>query len=84
MNTHFALLARFESPVVHLNDICEEFFGMKTRTAAAKVAGGEFPLPCFKLSDVKGAPYLLHISDLSKHIDNQLQSARTEHAHVNA
>ncbi len=27
MNTAFALLARFESPTVKLEDICDEYFG---------------------------------------------------------
>lgn len=78
MNTKFALLARFGSPVVGLLDISEEFFGMKKRTVQDKVYLGEFPVPVIRLSE--RSPLLVHIDDLSDFIDSKLDEARKKHA----
>lgn len=84
MNTQFALLARYESPTIPLKQICEEFFGIKPKTAEAQAKCGEFPIPTFKMRNSERSPTLVHIDDLAKHIDTQLAAARKEWASVNA
>lgn len=75
MNTQFALMARFESPTVHLKEICEEFFGIKPKTAEQKAKAQSLPVPAFKLIDSERAPTLVNVSDLAKHIDTQRELA---------
>ena len=38
MNTNFALLARFQTAVIELKKVCEEFFVIKPKTAEQKGA----------------------------------------------
>lgn len=78
MNTAFALLARFESPTVPLEDICEEFFGMKKEKANEKASLNELPVPTFRASDSQKAPRLVHVDDLAKMLDEQRATAKAE------
>lgn len=78
MNTAFALLARFESPTVKLEDICEEFFGMGKDKAYERAAVDGLPVPTFRASESQKAPRLVHVDDLAKHLDDQRRVARLE------
>ena len=51
MSTNFALLARFETPIIELKFVGEEFFAIKPKTAELKEKGYDFPIPTFKLRD---------------------------------
>src|SRR5688572_5837122 len=53
MNTAFALLARFESPTVKLEDICAEYFGMDKEKAYQLAAVNELPVPTFRAGSQK-------------------------------
>ncbi len=78
MNTAFALLARFESPTVKLEDICVEFFGMKKEKAYERAALNELPVPTFRASDSQKAPVMVHVDDLAKLLDERRTAARIE------
>ncbi|MCJ8318739.1 MAG: pyocin activator PrtN family protein [Colwellia sp.] len=78
MNTNFALLARFETPVIELKQVCEEFFGIKPKTAEQKVKGCDFPIPTFKLRDSERSPTLIKIEDLANYIDKRYAEAEIE------
>jgi hypothetical protein len=78
MNTNFALLARFETPVIELKLVCEEFFGIKPKTAEQKVKGCDFPIPTFKLRDSERSPTLIKIEDLADYIDKRYSAAQNE------
>lgn len=78
MNTAFALLARFESPTVKLEDICEEFFGMEKSKAYERAAVDALPVPTFRGTGSQKAPRLVHVDDLAKHLDEQRAHARME------
>lgn len=78
MNTNFALLARFETPVIELKKICEEFFGIKPKTAEQKVKGCDFPIPTFKLRDSERSPTLIRVEDLATYIDKRYAEAELE------
>lgn len=78
MNTNFALLARFETPVIELKCVCEEFFGIKPKTAEQKVKGCDFPIPTFKLRDSERSPTLIKIKDLAAYIDQRYSEAESE------
>ena len=78
MNTAFALLARFESPTVRLEEICEEYFGMARDKAYQKASLNELPVPTFRASDSQKAPRLVHVDDLAHYLDSQRTKAREE------
>ncbi len=78
MKTAFALFARFESPTVKLEDICEEFFGMGRDKAYQSANLNALPVPTFRASESQKAPRLVHIEDLARYIDQQRKAAREE------
>ena len=85
MNTNFALLARFGSPIIPVEDICIEFFGVQKKTAEQMVKAGTFPVPAFKLREIDNqrSPTMVKIEDLAAHIDKQYKKAKLEWQSVN-
>ncbi len=83
MNTNFALLSRYQTPVIELKLVCEEFFGIKPKTAEQKVKGCDFPIPTFKLRDSERSPTLIKIEDLADYIDKRYADAQNEWKQVN-
>ena len=75
MNTNFALLARFESPIIELKDVCQEFFGITVKTAKQKIKREDFPIPTFSLIQSERSPVLLKVEDLAAFIDEQYKPA---------
>ena len=69
MNTTFALAARFESPTVQLSKICDEFFGITSKTAEQKAKVQLLPVPTFKLRESQNSPTLVKVDDLALYID---------------
>ncbi len=78
MKTAFALFARFESPTVKLEDICEEFFGMGREKAYQYANVNALPVPTFRAAESQKAPRLVHIDDLAQFLDAQREAARKE------
>ncbi|ASD68511.1 MULTISPECIES: pyocin activator PrtN family protein [Pseudoalteromonas] len=78
MNMTFALLARFNNPVVPLRDVCKEFFGVNPKTAEQHAKAGKFPIPTFKMRDSERAPTFVNVNDLADYLQAQYDSARAE------
>ncbi|ASM48801.1 hypothetical protein PESP_a0566 [Pseudoalteromonas espejiana DSM 9414] len=78
MNTNFALLARFETPIINLKDVCQEFFGISVKTAMQKIKGQDFPVPTFRLANSERSPVFIKVEDLAVYIDKQYQIASKE------
>ncbi|WP_159821470.1 pyocin activator PrtN family protein [Colwellia sp. 20A7] len=78
MNTNFALLARFETPIINLKDVCQEFFGITVKTAMQKIKGQDFPVPTFRLANSERSPVFIKVEDLANYIDQQYQIASKE------
>lgn len=78
MNTNFALLARFGSPSIQLEEVCEEFFGITVKTAKQRIKGQNFPVPTFRLTESERAPVLIQVEDLAKYIDTRYSEALAE------
>lgn len=76
MNTLFLLMARFEKPQVALQDVCEEYFGVRFRQAALMAAAGRLPCPVFKLRDSERAAWMIDLRDLAKLIDDRRAIAK--------
>lgn len=75
MKTAYALFARFESPTVKLEDICEEFFGMRKEKAYERASLEQLPVPTFRATDSQKAPRLVHLEDLASWLDAQRAKA---------
>ena len=78
MDTHFALLARFQSPVVELKYISEEFLGLKPRSAESKSKTCDLPFPTLKLRNSERSPTMVRVADLADYIDMQYRLAKKE------
>jgi len=83
MNTNFALLARFNSPIVELKVVSKEFFGITPKTAEQMAKAHNFPVPTFKLRESERCPTMVNLSDLAAHIDKKYEDARETWASVN-
>lgn len=75
MNTLEKLLEKHGGPVVHLEEIAQEYLGLGPRKAAVLAAQGELPLPAFKLGTRK-SPWLVNIEDLARLIRERSKEAR--------
>jgi hypothetical protein len=84
MNTNFALLARFETPIVNLKDVCQEFFGYTIKTSMQKIKGQDFPVPTFRLVESERSPVFVKIEDLALYIDKCHSCASQEWNKVHA
>ncbi|WP_299002356.1 pyocin activator PrtN family protein [uncultured Shewanella sp.] len=78
MNTAYALLARYETPVIELAKVCEEHFNLAAKTAEQKAKVHGLPVPTFKLRESSKAPSFVHIDDLAAFIDKQRLEAKKD------
>lgn len=78
MNTNFALLARFESPVVELKEISEEMLGLKPKSAESMAKACSLPFPTFKLRDSERSPTMVKVEDLAAYLDERYAAAQKE------
>ncbi|RZF94468.1 pyocin activator PrtN family protein [Pseudoalteromonas sp. N1230-9] len=83
MNMTFALLARYNTPVVRLKDICVEHLGIQPKTAEQKAKAAQLPFPTFKAIDSERSPTLVNVSDLGEYLQTQYEKGRAEWQSVN-
>lgn len=83
MKTVTMLFARFESATVNLEDIAKEFFGLTPDQAKRQAGTGQLPVPAFRIGKAK-APWLVHLDDLAKHIDQAREQAKNDHQKLHA
>ena len=83
MNTAFALMARYGSTVLQLNDICEEFLGITPKTAHTRAGSVGIEIPVFQLRESTRAPFLVKVEDLAFYIDECHRKAKAEWQSVN-
>ncbi len=76
MKTLYLLLARFESPVVQLKEISDEFLGLSPKNAEEKIKSGDIDLLTFKLRDSAKAPTMVHLEDLARFVDDKHLEAK--------
>jgi hypothetical protein len=78
MNFQFAFLAQFESPVVPLKNICQEFLGITPKTAEQKASACALPFPTFKTRGSERAPTMVKVSDLATYVEAQYEAGKAE------
>lgn len=75
MNTAFLLMAQFNKAIVPLDEICDEFFGLSSRTARNYAAAGKLAVPAFRVSTNKST-WLVNVIDLAEYLDKQRDIAK--------
>ncbi|GLR13292.1 hypothetical protein GCM10007907_20820 [Chitinimonas prasina] len=76
MNTAMLLAARFNGPTVPLESISEEFLGIERKKALELARLGTLPFPATRLGRTQNAPWLVHVDDLGKALDDAFKEAR--------
>lgn len=74
--TELQLLVLFRSPVVKLDDICQEYLGMHRLTANSKASLNLLPIPTMRLSDSRKAPRMVKVADLAAYLDAKASQAK--------
>lgn len=70
------LTARYGmNPLVELDKIAEEFLKMSIATARRKANNYDLPFPVIRLGNSQKSPYVVHITELAKYIDNLTEQA---------
>jgi len=76
LNTAMLLAARFNGPTVLLESISEEFLGIERKRALEMARLGELPFPATRLGRNHSSPWLVHVDDLGKALDDAFKEAR--------
>jgi Pyocin activator protein PrtN len=85
VNTAFLLIALYNGlPVIPLDRVCKDFFGLSAEKFLKKVDHGDIKLPIVRMDPTsqktaKG----VHVSDLAEYIDKRTEAARKECAQLN-
>lgn len=83
MQTILLLMVQFDGKTqIPLESICEEFLGMKPKTAAFKAAAKTLPIPAYKMRDSERAGWFIDIRDLAAHIDQQRLDAKKHYEQI--
>lgn len=75
MITSLALMAIYKTPVIPLTEVCERFFGLSYEEALKKAARNELPVPAFRLTNSRKAPFVVSAEVLGNWIDKQEAAA---------
>ena len=76
--TEILLLMKYETPIIPLEKICEDYFGCSKGTAKNKAKAGTLPIPAFRLSPSQKAPWMVHTKDLASFIEKRHEEAKNE------
>ena len=74
--THHVLLIQFSNRVViTIDEIAELYLGIPPNTAKNKARTGDLPFPVFKMGESAKSPYVVHIDDLARYINERCLEA---------
>jgi Pyocin activator protein PrtN len=76
MITSLALMAIYKTPVIPLSEVCERYFSLSYEEALKKAARNELPVPAFRLTTSRKAPYVISAEALGDWIDKQEAAAK--------
>lgn len=77
------LMAQYEKPIIPLKEISREYFNLAPATACQRAVAAVLPIPAIRLGESQKAPWVVHVADLAKYIDEQRQKATEEWGAVN-
>jgi len=76
--TTIALMTQFNTAMIPLSDMCEEYLGCKPRTANAKAAANTLELTPIRLGSRK-SPLVVPVWLLAELIDKRIEEAKKNH-----
>ena len=76
MITTLALMSIYKTPVIPLSEVCERFFGLSYEEALKKAARNELPIPAFRLTTSRKAPFMVSAEALGVWIDKTEAAAK--------
>jgi hypothetical protein len=76
VTTRLGLLEQFGSSIIHLTDVAEKFFPFSYDVTVKKINSGELALNTFKMMNSQKAPFLVHIDDLVKLMEDRREESR--------
>lgn len=80
LSTVMLLTLQYQSPVVKLEDILDDYLSHLSLEVAKKMAKTQqLPFPVFKTDESNKAPWMVSIFDLAAHIDKARQQATEDH-----
>ena len=80
LNTATLLALQYQSPVVKLEDILDDYLSHLSLPVAKKMAKDQkLPFPVFRADESNKAPWMVSIFDLAAYIDKQRSIATHDH-----
>lgn len=80
MDTLWMLQGKYnQSPIILVDTVAKDFFGMNTRTFLRKVDDGSIDLPVMRMDDSQKALKGVHIRTLAEYIDKRQAEAQRDH-----
>ncbi|MDH0031372.1 MULTISPECIES: pyocin activator PrtN family protein [unclassified Acinetobacter] len=74
------LFVKYRSMTPNLMDIVRDYYPQLSKAEALRKASNQaFPFPVFRLDKSKRAPYLVHINDLAKAIEDEYEKSASDH-----
>ena len=80
--TEIMLLMKFESPIIPLDNICNDYFGCSKNTAKQRARSGTLPVPVFRLGKSQKLPWMIKVQDLAHFIEKSSNEAKQEWVHA--
>ena len=81
MKTLLLLAAKYETPLIPLRDICEEYFGLSEGEARKRANLNQLPIPTIRLNDSQKSPVCVYLADLAELIDTRRAEALKQWQH---
>lgn len=80
INTADLLFFKYRSMTPDLMDVVKDYFPHLSKAEALRKAGDQaFPFSVFKLDKSKRAPYLVHINELAKVLEEEYEKASNDY-----
>ena len=76
--TEMMLLMKFESPIIPLEKVCNDFFGYSKNTAKQRAKSGTLPIPAFRLGKSQKLPWMVKVQDLANYIERSSLNAKSQ------
>ena len=76
--TEVALLATYRTPIIPLEKICKDYFGVGYERAKQLAALHRLPVPAYRLWESERAPLLVGSKDLAEYIDSTSEATRLQ------
>lgn len=73
--TEATLVEVYKAPVIRLDAICEQYLNNAYEQARRKAHLNQLPFPVFQTEPSKKSPWLVHVRDFAKFLDERAEKA---------